>query len=92
MTRRILVLGGTGLLGRPVVRSLLDGGHTVRLLTRSGERTRQTFGEAVEIVEGSATSPEDVARALEGMDAAHVNLTPQTEYPAMENVIEQSQG
>jgi uncharacterized protein YbjT (DUF2867 family) len=34
--RRVFVTGGTGYLGRPLIRQLLARGHTVRALVRSG--------------------------------------------------------
>ena len=50
MSDRILVLGGTGMLGRPVVRGLLENGHAIRILTRSAEKTREVFGDEVDVV------------------------------------------
>jgi uncharacterized protein YbjT (DUF2867 family) len=41
MTSDILVTGGTGTLGRPVVRRLQDAGRTVRVLSR---RSREAGG------------------------------------------------
>ena len=46
MFDRILVIGATGLLGRPVVNHLTEGGHTVRILTRSAEKAHEMFGGA----------------------------------------------
>ena len=89
---RILVLGATGLLGRPVVERLTRDGHTVRILTRSPESARTMFGTAVEITEGSATSIDDVRTAMEGCDVAHVNLSPASEYTATRHVIEVANG
>jgi len=89
--RRILVLGGTGMLGRPVVRSLIENGHTVRVLTRNVQNARNIFGSSddVEVVEGSATSRDDIRMAMEGgVYAVHVNLTPATEYTAMSHVVD----
>jgi nucleoside-diphosphate-sugar epimerase len=36
MAKRILVAGGTGLLGRPVAQQLVNDGFEVRVLARSG--------------------------------------------------------
>jgi uncharacterized protein YbjT (DUF2867 family) len=88
MSRRILVLGGTGMLGRPVVHCLTDKGHAVRILTRSAEKTRNLFGDTVDIVEGTATNRDDIRAALTGCDAAHINLTPASEFAATRNVLE----
>jgi len=36
MFRRILVIGATGMLGRPAVNRVTEGGRTVQILTRTG--------------------------------------------------------
>ena len=92
MFDRILVIGATGLLGRPVVNRLTEGGQTVRVLTRSPEEAHNAFGDTVEIVEGSATNIDDVRSAMVGCDAVHINLTPATEYTATSLVIEVADG
>lgn len=88
MSRRILVLGGTGMLGQPVVHCLTDKGHTVRILTRSAEKTHNMFGDTVDVVEGTATNRDDIRAALIGCDAVHINLTPVSELAATRHVIE----
>ena len=92
MYGRILVLGGTGMLGRPVVHCLTDKGHTVRVLTRTVEKTKNMFGDTVEIFEGSATIRDDIREALVGCEAVHLNLSPATEYTAMEHVVDLAEG
>ncbi len=92
MSDRILVLGGTGMLGRPVVRGLLENGHAIRILTRSAEKTREVFGDEVDVVEGSATKGADILAAIEGCRAAHINLSPGIEYAATQHVIDAANG
>jgi len=92
MFNRILVIGATGLLGRPVVDRLIEGGHSVRTLTRSADKTHAMFGGAVEIAEGSATDIDDVRSAMAGCDAVHINLSPAVEYAATSHVIEVADG
>jgi uncharacterized protein YbjT (DUF2867 family) len=92
MFSRILVIGATGLLGRPVVNRLVEGGYTVRILTRSAEKAHTMFGDAVEVAEGSATNIDDVRMAMAGCDAVHINLSPATEYTATSHVIEVADG
>jgi nucleoside-diphosphate-sugar epimerase len=52
--RRILVLGGTGLLGAPVARRLRADGFAVRVLSRDPEKARRMFGPSIEVVAGDA--------------------------------------
>lgn len=66
---KVLVTGGTGVVGTAAVRALLAGGHSVRLFSRhAGEDAERWKGE-VETHEGSIASPAGVDRAAEGCDA-----------------------
>ena len=71
---RILVIGGTGLIGAPVARRLLVEGHPVRLLVRDIERARAQLGGEFEYVQGSVTDSSAVDRAVRGVDGVHVSL------------------
>ena len=69
---RLLVVGGTGYLGRHVVRTGLAQGLKVASFSRSGSLPKGIdntgFADA-QWLSGSAESSDDVARALEGVDA-----------------------
>ena len=70
--RRLLVVGGSGYLGRHVVRAGLAKGMSVASLSRSGapSSTVSTEGlEGAEWLSGSAESTADVTKALEGVHA-----------------------
>ncbi|EKA62105.1 TspO/MBR family protein [Janibacter hoylei PVAS-1] len=70
-----LVTGATGYIGGLLVPRLLDDGWTVRVLTRSSERLRgRDWIDRVEVVEGDATSGDDLRRALAGTDVAYYLL------------------
>ncbi len=66
----ILVFGGTGYYGRHIVKSLLDHGEAVKVLSRNINEAREILGEQVELVEGdvldaySINSILDCARAV----------------------------
>lgn len=66
---RVFVTGGTGVVGRAAVSSLLARRHTVRLFSRHAERDRAAFPEGVEAREGSVDEPERVRGSMDGMDA-----------------------
>lgn len=65
---RILLTGGTGLIGRHLVSRLLTLGHTVCVVTRSPEKARQMLDAHVEIWPGLQN-----VSTLDGVDAV-VNL------------------
>jgi uncharacterized protein YbjT (DUF2867 family) len=73
--RTALVTGATGYIGGALVPALLDAGWTVRVLTRhrSGLDGRP-WREDVQVVEGDATSPDDLGHALEGAEVAYYLL------------------
>lgn len=73
-TDRILVIGATGMLGRPVVERLHAEGFAVRALVRSPERARNLLPAGVDIIQGDVTQPETLARALDGCVGVHINL------------------
>jgi uncharacterized protein YbjT (DUF2867 family) len=66
---KVLVTGGTGVVGTAAVRSLLAASCAVRLFSRHAARDAARFGEGVEIREGSVTSPEELRGAAEGCHA-----------------------
>lgn len=66
---RILVTGGTGVIGKPTVDRLLRRGHSVRLLSREAERDASLWPERVEPWPGSVSDPDALRAAAEGCDA-----------------------
>jgi uncharacterized protein YbjT (DUF2867 family) len=64
MTSDILVTGGTGTLGRAVVRRLQEAGREVRVLSR---RSREA-GEGIEYVTGDLATGEGIEAAVDGAE------------------------
>jgi uncharacterized protein YbjT (DUF2867 family) len=62
MTSRILVIGGTGTLGRPVVSLLRDAGYEVRVLCR---RTHEA-ADGIEYLTGDLLQDEGIQAAVDG--------------------------
>ena len=92
MSKQILVLGATGMLGQPVVHSLIDKGHRVRILVRSVEKARQMFGNAVEIIKGNVLNKNNVMAVMNGCNAVHISLTQESELTATQHVINLASG
>lgn len=70
---RILVTGGTGFVGRYVVRELLSVGYTPVCLVRDPERMLELLGPDLgaraEMVRGTLSAPASIIRAAEGCAA-----------------------
>ncbi len=62
----VLVVGGTGTVGRPTVHELVRRGHMVRVLTRRPDRATEA---GVRYVEGDLTTGRGLAQAMAGVDA-----------------------
>jgi NADH dehydrogenase len=70
---RIFVTGGTGFVGKHVVRALLARGFLVRCLVRPGSESHLRGFESLDRVPGDVLRPEGLAAAAEGC-AALVHL------------------
>lgn len=66
--RVILVTGGTGLVGKPLVSALVKKGHTVRCLVRSPQKAGEVLPGGIEFVQGEINDPESVNKACQGVD------------------------
>ncbi len=81
-SKKFLVTGGTGFIGRNLVRRLLAGGYEVRVLDndfRGKIGTLKDIEKDLEFVQGDIRDPEIVQKACQGIDAvchlAYINGT-----------------
>ena len=68
---RLLVTGGAGFIGSSIAETLLKSGETVRILDdfSSGRRENlEGLPGRFELIEGTVTDPDTVARAVRGVD------------------------
>jgi len=71
--RTVFVTGGSGFIGRHIVRALKNQCYSVRMLAR---RIPQGLDASVQVVQGDLTQPESFAGSLEGVSTVvHAALT-----------------
>jgi uncharacterized protein YbjT (DUF2867 family) len=87
---RILVIGGTGTVGREVLSQLSETGAKVRALVRNPGAAR--LPAQVEAVRGDLTAPETLDACLDGIDAVFLVWTapPAAVVPALERITKQA--
>ncbi len=66
---KVLVTGGTGVIGEGLIPALLEGGHTVRLLTRGAANDARQWPDEVEAFAADVCRPDTLEGAAEGCEA-----------------------
>lgn len=72
--KRILVVGGTGAIGRPVAEALQKAGYAVSILTRDPARARMSGISGVDYVQGDVADADSLRAALQGCYGVHISL------------------
>jgi uncharacterized protein YbjT (DUF2867 family) len=84
MTSPILVTGGTGTLGRLVVRRLRDAGSDVRVLSRRSHK----FGDGIEFMTGDLATGEGIKAAVDGVETiVHLAGSPKGDEDKARNLV-----
>jgi uncharacterized protein YbjT (DUF2867 family) len=73
--KKILVIGSTGMLGKPVTRALINDDFIVSVLARNVKRAQFNF-PFTNVIEGDVFDPVSLAKAFEGQDAVYISLSP----------------
>ncbi len=93
--QKILFIGGTGMLGKPVAKQLISAGYDVTLLARDTNKMQELFPDS-KIIQGDVFNKEGLKKAFVGQDIVYMNLSanqsskekdPQTEREGIANVI-----
>lgn len=79
-TKQISIIGGTGNLGAPVVKFLLQDGFNIKLIVRNIGKAKQLFGENPKLkwVEADLRDVAGLKSALSGTACLYLNLSTQT--------------
>lgn len=72
--KKILIIGSTGLLGKPVTNALLAADFEITLLVRNKKFTENLFPKA-KIIEGDLRNRADIEKAMQGQDAVFLSLS-----------------
>ena len=82
---KILIIGASGLLARPVILQLDKAGMELRLFSRSVNSSM--FTNDYEMVQGDLFDDIDLEKAVEGCDAIHITASVDDEYKSTELIV-----
>lgn len=83
---KVLVIGASGLLAKPVIRHMDKAGFQLRLFSRSV--TQSMFDKEFELVQGDVFNLDDLNKAMTGCDAVHISLSTANEALAAKIVTD----
>ncbi len=90
--KKITVIGGTGMLGKPVVRALVRGDYEVTAMVRNLEKAKRTLPDEVKLVSGDLQNRDDIIRALEDAEGVYLNLSTRPETPKYAEFLPERDG
>jgi uncharacterized protein YbjT (DUF2867 family) len=83
---KVLVIGASGLLAKPVIRHMDNAGFQLRLFSRSVNQS--IFDKEFEMIQGDVFSLNDLNKAMTGCDAVHISLSTANEALAAKIVTD----
>lgn len=86
MTKRILILGATGMFGKPTAIQLKADGFQVRILARDVEKAQNIFADGYEIMPGDVSDLASLEKAMTGCDGVHISIGGPVDQLSAENV------
>jgi uncharacterized protein YbjT (DUF2867 family) len=90
--QQITIFGGTGMLGRPVVREMVAAGFRVTAMVRDVAQAEKKLPDSVRLVEGDLARKKDIRIAMEGADAVYLNLSSRPEVKKYDSFIPERDG
>ncbi len=86
MAKKILILGGTGMLGKPSAGKLQEDGFQVRLLARDVEKASKEFDGPYEIIPGDVTDLSSLEKAMTDCQGVLISIGGAVDQLSAENV------
>lgn len=83
---KILVIGASGLLAKPVVRHMDKAGFQLRLFSRNVNQSM--FDREFEMFQGDVFNLKDLDKAIYGCEAIHISLSTENEGLATKNIVD----
>jgi uncharacterized protein YbjT (DUF2867 family) len=83
---KVLIIGASGMLAKPVIKHLDKAGFQLRLFSRTV--TLSMFDKEYEMVQGDVFNPDDLDRAMNGCDAVHISLSNLNEGLATKTIVD----
>ena len=75
MNKSIIVIGATGMLGKPVAEELIKAGFNVKILSRNVQKAKKLFPEVENIGQCDLRDKEKLVEAFRGYDFVYMNLS-----------------
>jgi uncharacterized protein YbjT (DUF2867 family) len=72
--KKILIIGSTGLLGKPVTKALIEAGFDITLLVRDNILAEKFFPKT-KIIKGDLRNRADIEKAMQGQDSVFLSLS-----------------
>ena len=83
---KVLIIGASGLLAKPVIKHLDKAGFQLRLFSRTVAQSM--FDKEYEMVQGDVFNLNDLNKAMNGCDAVHISLSTANEALAVKIITD----
>lgn len=96
MDKKILVIGGTGMLGKPVALKLKEAGFDVSIFTRDIDSAKSKLSSVFNFIKGDVSDTDSLKAAMKDFYGVHINLQGgpgadkviETEYIGVVNIVD----
>jgi uncharacterized protein YbjT (DUF2867 family) len=83
---KVLIIGASGMLAKPVIQHLENAGFQLRLFSRSVNQSM--FNKDYEMVQGDVFNQNDLDKAMNGCNALHISLSNLNEALAAKAIVD----